>query len=79
MAFNYSATAELFPGTDRMHKLRYQRFSSAAEAIRYIVEDVPKAQVRSLTLEVDEQRFNGAEVRDLYDATAFPLARAASA
>jgi hypothetical protein len=77
--FNYSAPAELFPGKNKLRQLRYRRFSSAAEAVRYVIEDLPKDQVNASTLEVNEQRFNGAQIRELYNASAFPLDRAIAA
>ncbi|GLQ53158.1 hypothetical protein [Devosia nitrariae] len=79
--FNYSAAAELFPGKNihRPQTSRYRRFSSAAEAVRYVIEDMPTELVRSSILEVEEQRFDGAQIRGLYDAEAFPLARMALA
>jgi hypothetical protein len=77
--FNYSAAAELFPGKNKSKKSRYQRFSSAAEAVRYVMEELPKDLVGGSMLEVDEQRFNGAQIRTLYDDATFPLAKATRA
>lgn len=77
--FNYSAAAELFPGKNKTKKARYQRFSSAAEAVRYVMEELPKDLIGGSMLEVNEQRFNGTQIRDLYDARTFPLERAVAA
>ena len=46
MAFNYNAPAELFstaPGVREGTTLRYDRFASAAEAIRHAVEQLHSA------------------------------------
>ncbi|MEQ9637187.1 MAG: hypothetical protein RLW68_14000 [Devosia marina] len=77
--FDYSATAELFPGKNsrRCTRERYRRFSTAAEAVRYTIETLPAELVGGSLLEVEEQRFNGGQTRDLYNASAFPLKRLA--
>lgn len=76
--FNYSAPAELYP-TRRFVKSQmnqYRRFTTAAEAIRFIVEELPASWLAGAHLEVDEQRFEGGEIRALYEAAAYPFDRA---
>jgi hypothetical protein len=79
--FDYSAPAELFPGktTRGQRKVGYKRFSSAAEAVRYVIEDLPAVLVKGSLIEVDERRFEANGIRALYDDAAFPLERNAVA
>ena len=75
--FNYSASAELYP-TRRYAKsqqAQYRRFGTAADAIRYAVEEMPGKWLIGTYLEVDEQRFEGEAIRSLYDAGEYPLPR----
>lgn len=76
--FNFSQPAELFGGTPwvgRRAGIKYRRFDTAAEAIRFAVEELSGASGRSCVLEVNESRFNHAEIRRLYDSRAYPLTR----
>lgn len=76
--FDYHGPAELFsnPGQGkRRHPLGYRRFDSGAEALRFIVEQVPAALVTGIILEADEQRFDHRAIRDLYDSPEYPLVR----
>lgn len=74
---DYNAAAELYPSKSlfKSRQVRYQRFPSAAEAVRYAIEDMPAELLRGSLLEVGEQRFEGTAIRALYDADAYPLAR----
>jgi hypothetical protein len=79
--FDYNAPAELFPS--RSKKVRgvctYRRFETAAEALRYAIEEMPEAALLGAYLEVDEARFGVQEIRALYDNVAYPLKRRANA
>jgi len=76
--FDYNASAELF-GTrkraPRRQPLGYKRFTHAAQAIRFAMEDLPADLLVGAYLEVDEQRFNSDGIRRLYESAKYPLAR----
>jgi len=76
--FDYTASAELYPSKSfyKSRQVRYQRFSSAAEAVRYAIEEMPIELLRGSMLEVDEERYEGSAIKDLYDSSSYPLARA---
>jgi len=63
--FDYNAPAELFPN---------KRFDTAAEALRFAVEEIPAPALMGAFLEVDEARFGAHEIRYLYENAAYPLA-----
>ncbi len=76
--FDYDAGAELFV----MHMRRsaeYLRFDRAADAIKFAIEDLPPQSLLGTHLEVEEERYNGREIRRLYDGAEFPLVRRATA
>lgn len=78
--FDYSEPAELFGGrswTKGRNALAYRRFDSAAEAIRYIMEELDEATQRPCVLEVNEKRLTHVDVRRLYDSESYPLERKA--
>jgi hypothetical protein len=74
---DYGAPAELFPCRIKNGpgQIKYKRFETAAEAIRFVVEDVPASALRGAYLEVDEARFERHEIQRLYDSAAYPLCR----
>jgi hypothetical protein len=74
---DYTASAELFPSRRYAKSLaRYRRFANAAEAVRYVIEEMPAAWLNGTYLDVDGARFEGRTIRTLYDAEAYPLERA---
>ena len=79
--FDYASPAELFFSRRKLRTARgvtYLRFTTAAEAIRYAVEQLPAAAFPGTYLEVNEERFDSGAIRRLYDADEYPLARPSS-
>jgi hypothetical protein len=78
-SFNYSAPAELFLSR-RTGKARtkYRRFATAAEAIRYAVEDLPALRTLGAFMQVGDERFNGDQIQRLYDDSDYPLQKSFS-
>lgn len=76
--FDYGAPAELFPRRNKRLAIqaRYKRFDTAAEAVRFAVEEISEPALYGAYLEVDEARFGVEEIKYLYHNAAFPLERA---
>ena len=77
-AFNFNTEAELFPAAIRKKKragFAYRRFSTAAEAVQFAIEQLPADSLNGAYLQVDEARFDQSGIRTLYESDAFPLPR----
>jgi hypothetical protein len=78
MAFDYSAPAELFTPTrkpGRGKPIGYRRFNTAAEAIRFAMEEFPTIRTFGPWMQVGDERFSGEAIRQLYESGDYPLAR----
>ena len=78
MTFDYELPAELFTAKRKggaRSRLGYRRFATAAEAIRFIVEDFPA--VRTLDAMDAGRRYTYDDIRRLYESSDYPLITAA--
>jgi len=76
--FSYDTAAELFPAAIRKKKragFAYRRFGTAAEAVRFAIEELPADSLNGAYLQVEEARFDQSGIRTLYESEAFPLER----
>jgi hypothetical protein len=77
-SFDYGAPAELFSGTARPPRgqpMGYRRFASAADALRFAIEELAPTALAGAALEVGDQRLGMHDIRRLYEAATYPLAR----
>ncbi len=75
--FDYMVEAALYPGRRAKgnRSPRYKRFETAADAVRFAVEEREGCQLRGSVLEIDESRYDDKQIRRLYDAPEYPLVR----
>lgn len=77
-AFDFQAPAELFPLKSRgfrTNAVSYKRFSSAALAVRYAIEELGPDMLSGAILEVEENRYDGDAIRELYSSESYPFER----
>jgi hypothetical protein len=75
-SFDYNAPAELFLAKrTKSSRTKYRRFTTAAEAIRYAVEDLRIPRAFGACLQVGDERFNSVEIQRLYDDGEYPLGK----
>ena len=70
--------AELFPSRGRMRQRQsfgYKRFAKVAPAIRFAMEDMPRACLVGAFLEVNGRRYGSDDISRLYKSTDYPLTR----
>ena len=72
--FDFTAPAELFPSRNRKiaSRVKYRRFDTAADAIRYAVEELPEPLLLGAYIEIDENRLGHKDIRALYESERFP-------
>jgi hypothetical protein len=79
MDFDYSAPAELFmpkrKGIGRRAATSYRRFATAAEAVRFAVEEFPAVRTLGASMQVGDQRYDSDEICRLYESARYPLRR----
>jgi hypothetical protein len=75
--FDYDAPADLFPSRSKRgnRPVGYRRFDTAAQAIRFAIEQMPVEFLGGTVLDVREERAGGTRIRELYDSADYPLTR----
>ena len=58
--------------------LGYRRFATAAEAIRFAIEDFPAVRTLGAWMQVGDERFDSDAIQRLYEASEYPLKRRAT-
>jgi len=76
--FDFTAAAELFPCRYGKSKrpVGYKRFDTAAEAIRFAIEELPAPLLNGSFLEVRDRRFDAGGIRALYEHEDYPFREA---
>jgi hypothetical protein len=78
--FDYGRPAKLFMPKRKggaRRPLGYRRFTTAAEAICFMVEKFPAMRTLGAWMQVGDERFNGDEIHRLYESDDYPLPRRA--
>lgn len=81
MTFDYGSPAELFMANRKgraRQRLGYRRFATAAEAIRFAVEDFPAMRTLGAWMQVGDERFDSEDIHRLYERDEYPLRRRTS-
>jgi hypothetical protein len=68
----------LFIGTRKggaRQRLSYRRFATAAEAIRFAIEELPAVRALGAWMQVGDKRFDGDDIQRRYESSDFPLQR----
>jgi hypothetical protein len=73
-SFDYNAPAELFLAKPaKLCRSKYRRFATAAEALRFTIEDLRTPKAFGAWLQVGDERFDSGEIHCLYEAAEYPL------
>ena len=75
--FDYKLPAELFMESRKRagRPLGYRRFTTAAEAIRFAIEELPAIPGLRTWMNVGDERFDSEAIRQLYESGDYPLRR----
>ena len=76
--FDYAASAELYMLKRKRgarQQVSYRRFATAAEAIRFAIEDFPAVRTLGAWMQVGDERFNSDDIRRLYESNDYPQRR----
>jgi hypothetical protein len=76
--FDYGVAAELFMAKRKggaRQPLSYRRFATAAEAIRFAIEELAAVRALGAWMQVGDERFDGDDIQRLYESDDFPLQR----
>jgi hypothetical protein len=76
--FDYGVAAELFMARRKggaRQPLSYRRFATAAEAIRFAIEELPAVRALGAWMQVGDERFDGDDIQRLYESDDYPLQR----
>ncbi len=78
MTFDFGLPAELFMAKRRggpRQRLGYRRFATAAEAIRFAVEEFPAMRALGAWMQIGDERFDSDDIYRLYEREDYPLRR----
>ena len=76
--FVYGVATELFMARRKgraRQPLSYRRFATAAEAIRFAIEELPAVRALGAWMQVGDERFDGDDIQRLYESDDYPLQR----
>ena len=78
MAFDYGLPAEICMAKRKggaRSRFISRHFATAAEAIRFAIEDFPAIRALGAWMQVGDERFDGEDIHRLYENPHFPLRR----
>ena len=76
--FDYNTPAEVYITTgwgSKQRPVTYRRFACSAEAIRFAMEELALRLQRGIAMEVGDERFELAQILELYESDLYPLVR----
>ena len=72
-SLDYNAPQMFLAKPSKGSRTKYRRFETAAEALRYAVEDLRTPKAFGAWLEVGDERFSSNDIQRLYEAEDYPL------